>query len=130
MTRILVDSCAWVEYFKGSKNGKKFARIIESEKNQCFYSNIILAEVTSKFKRESENVKNAIEGMRNTAHPVYEKEIDYINGGLIHAREKENKKELSIADAIIIAISERNLLKILTQDFHFKNLENVLFVKK
>ena len=129
MTEFLVDSSAWIEYLKGSSTGTKIAKIIESGKNRCFYSNIVIAEVISKTRRDNSDVKTAISGMRSFAANLNETEREFIKGGLIHAELRLKKKELSLADAIIIAASRKNELKILTCDFHLKEFNSIYFKK-
>lgn len=129
MTNFLVDSSAWVEYLKGTLTGVKIAKIIESRKNNCFYPNPVIAEVLSKTRRDNSDIKTAISGMKAFAKNLNETEREFINGGLIHAELKLKKSEISLADAIIIAASRKNNLKILTCDFHLKEF-NSTYIKK
>lgn len=130
MSDFIIDSSAWIEYFKGTANGLKFRKLIESGANNCFFSNIILAEVVSKSKREEQNIAEIIRAMQNNASKINESEAEFIEGGLIHAEAKLKKKEIGLADSIIIAASRKHSLKILTQDFHLKEFNSTYFKKR
>ena len=130
MSNFIVDSSAWVEYFKGSENGLKFRKVIESKQNKCFFSNIILAEVVSKSKKEEQNVAEIIKAMQSTASKINESEAEFISGGLIHAELASSEKEVGLADSIIIAVSRKHSLKILTQDFHLKTFNSLYLAKR
>ena len=46
----MIDSYAWIEYFKGSEEGKRAKRY--TEKGNCVTPTIVLAELSDKYHRE------------------------------------------------------------------------------
>ncbi len=46
----VIDSYAWIEYFKGSEHGKRAKKYIES--GYCVTPTIVLAELSDKYHRE------------------------------------------------------------------------------
>ena len=49
----VIDSYAWVEYFRGSKEGRIAKDCIEN--NNCATSSITIAELSEKYKRENKS---------------------------------------------------------------------------
>ena len=47
---LFLDSYSWIEYFRGGEKGERIWNILKKEK--VYTSNLIIAEVISKFKRE------------------------------------------------------------------------------
>ncbi len=126
--RVFLDSYAWVEYFLGSSKGEKVNILLTSE-NKIYTSNIVLAEVVSKFKREKMDFKEAIRIILSNACVVDVDKNIAIEAGIFHADIKKKKKDFGLVDAIIW-ISAQNLnSKIVTGDNHFKEFKNVIFLK-
>ena len=61
---ILLDTWAWVEYFKGTKNGEKIANIIKTE--QTYTSAISIAELSKWFYNNNTNIEIAINQLKET----------------------------------------------------------------
>lgn len=125
VTEFLVDTSAWLEYFRGTRLGEKARIIIESKANSCFYCNIVLAEAASKALRDNENPEELAKSIRLLAMSLDEDEKDYVDAGILHAKRKLDGKEFSLADAIIATFAKKKKLKILTKDFHLKEFNSV-----
>ncbi len=55
---MLLDTFAWVEFFRGTKKGIKVKKILKE--NQCFTSAISLAELSYWCKKEKIEIKKII----------------------------------------------------------------------
>jgi len=122
----LVDSYAWIEYLRGSSNGEKVNKILNSK--DCFTLNLVISEVVSKLKREKKDYELAYTAIINNSKilfssPKFSKEI-----GLLHAEMKSKSKNFGLIDAHLLFLSKEFNLKIITGDMHFKNHKNVLFL--
>ena len=57
MTKLVLDSSAWIEYFTGTPKGAKVRDLLKN--NEIYTSSISLAEISSKFKRSKKDPKEA-----------------------------------------------------------------------
>ena len=118
--RFVIDSSAWIEYFEGTTLGKKYAEIIEGELNIIITPRIVLAEVYSKHLRQNADALKARFAMESFSMPADEDNELYFDAAKIHAELRKIYKTISLADAIVIAVSRRNNAKLVTKDFHQK----------
>ena len=121
--KYVVDSYAWIEYFKESKEGIGFGKIIDDVENEIFSSIITIAEVCSVFKRENRNPDMAYTSILDLS------EIYFLNpelskeAGIVHAEIRKKIKDFGLADAFILLTARKLGAKILTGDPHFKGLK-------
>lgn len=129
---VLVDSWAWIEYFRGTPIGaKQVAEILENSDEKVIVSTINIAEVYNAFlkgypypknERFAENATKAIKE-RSYIYDVDE-EIAVESARLKH------KMKWGLGDYIVYATGQREGAKVLTGDPHFKGLKDVIFIEK
>ena len=133
---LVFDSYAWIEFFLGSEKGAKVKELIEGDED-IITPTIVLAEIANKYYREGEEEKIIMERISIIRDASTVRYIDdAILRKLQEAREVliENKKRLklrrdpSLADYIVYAISIAEKARIVTGDDHFKGL-NVIFLE-
>jgi predicted nucleic acid-binding protein len=121
MNNILIDSSAWIEYFKGNKDFLFINDLINN--NTICTNDLILTELLPSMLRKKEN--RLIEIM-NT---VYRYEI-HINWNELREYQMLNLRNgnnnVPITDLIIVQDCIRNSLIIVTQDKHFKLMAEYL----
>lgn len=133
--RIVVDSYAWIELFRGSTEGEKVKNLI-LESDAVFLPDIVLAEVARKYIREGygeELVMKRLEWMLEVAEIIGIDTKIAIEASKcnIEMREKATKLKLntpSFADAIILATTRMKKAKVITGDKHFKDLEETIWI--
>ncbi|MBU0635810.1 PIN domain-containing protein [Candidatus Micrarchaeota archaeon] len=125
--KFVIDSSAWIEYLRGTVKGKKISLLIEDTKNSILTPNIVSVETISKIAREKGDVEGTINAILNLSLPPTESRQDYVNAGLKHARLKKIHKNISMPDAIILTLAEKNNAKIVTLDHHLKG-KNTVFL--
>ncbi len=128
-TNYLLDSYAWIEYFMGSREGKIVKQLIERENIST--SIISIAELSDKYYRENlykewEERYNFIID-KSTILPISLEIAKKVGRRKWELRDKG--KTVGIADSLIIETSKEMNLIIVTGDPHFKNIENVRFLK-
>lgn len=123
---IVIDSSAWIEYFEKTRSGIQAAKYIDDENNRLIVPNIVSAEVVSKIIRKGKDPGIAILAIKTLSVPATEEQDDYIKAGKEHPKLKAKSKNISLADAIIKVIAEKNNAKILTKDFHLKGKNTIL----
>lgn len=123
---VLIDSWAWIEYWKGGKYANNAMRHIEGE-DEAFVSTINILEtyfwVT---KYYGENVaKNKISTMEKRCYVVpVEKKIS------IEAAKLKLKHKLGIADSIVLATAMHVGGKLVTGDPDFKDIDSVILINE
>jgi len=125
---VVIDSYAWIEYFKGSGYGKKAKEYIEN--GNCATPTIVLAELSDKYKREGwkfweEDLEFIL---AKTKIIDLTKEIA-ITAGETKKKMRKNHPNFGLADAIIFETAKSENASVLTGDEHFKGVENVIYIK-
>lgn len=122
---VLVDSWAWIEYFKGSDLAAQAKEIIESSQ-KILLSTINASEIyhfllKNKAAEAEELIKFALDS--SFVIPI-DSSI-----ALKAARIKHDRK-IGLADCIVLATAEENNAEILTGDDDFKDMNNVIYIQK
>lgn len=122
---VLIDSWAWIEYFKGGKHSQEAMRHIESEE-EAVISTINLIEIYASIAKSyteaiaAEKIK--VVEKRCYLIPV-EKEI------AVAAAKLKLKHRLGIADSIVLSTAKQFNAKVVTGDPDFKSgVEGVLYI--
>jgi predicted nucleic acid-binding protein len=120
---VLVDSWAWIEYFKGTSSGEKARSYIEGEE-KVIVSAINVAEVRLfllRHKRAEE--ERLIRFLLSTSFPVpVSTEI------AVQAALTKHEKKLGMADALVLATAKLHDAKVVTGDDDFKNEEAAVYI--
>ncbi len=121
---VLIDSWAWIEYFRGSKAGERAREFIEGEEDAVI-STINLAEVYRWILRfypeEVADEKVAAMKQRCTVIEVTEKIA-------IESAKLKHRLKLGLGDAIILATARETEARIVTGDPDFKGMKGVVFL--
>lgn len=129
--KIVIDTYAWIEYFKGSDEGIKAKKIIEGE-FELFTPSIVIAELSDKYRRENLSDKwvTRIQFVKLcTKILVLDADVSD-KAGELKQNLKKNYKDVGLADAIVLAHSLNIDADILTGDRHLKNLKNAIDITK
>ena len=123
----VIDSYAWIEYFRGTESGKKVRSFVEGE--SAATSVLTLAELREKYLREkwltfSEDV--AYIASRTSLTQV-DREIAILAGEINHRRKAE-KKGWGMADSLILATARVTSAKVVTGDRHFEGLPDAILI--
>ena len=128
---VLVDSWAWIEYFKGSEAGEKVKELLENSQEKVVVSLIIIAEVYNSFLRDYSppNNKRYAEASRKAMKQrsyVYDVDEEIA----VDSAKVKHEKKWDLGDSIIYATAKREGAKVLTGDSHFKGLKDVMFLER
>lgn len=128
--KYVIDSYAWLEYFMGTKAGKKIKEVIESSEEKITPT-ICIAEVYSKTLRvdgleQAEKQKVFIKGKSAI---VYLDELIAIESAKQNVQLKKEIAGWGLADSIVYATALAKKASVVTGDEHFRKLEHVVFMK-
>ncbi|MCL4356196.1 MAG: type II toxin-antitoxin system VapC family toxin [Nitrososphaerota archaeon] len=123
----VIDSYAWIEYFKGTKSGKVVRLYVEGDRAAT--STLSLAELKEKYLRERwPSFEDDLQFMsaRTFVAPV-DRSIALLAGELNHRR-KKTVKDWGMADSVILATARSASAKVVTGDRHFEGLPEAIIV--
>ena len=118
---IVIDTYAWIEYFKGSVEGERAKKIIEGKESKLFTPTIVVAELSDKYRREEiyEWVVRKKFIMLKTK--ILQLDIAVADdAGRLKQDMRKTHNDVGLADAIIAAHAESINASILTGDKHLK----------
>ena len=133
--KYVIDSYAWIEYFKASKCGEVAMKYIESENSAT--PTIVVSEISRKLLREIELGNETREGrlkrlefVRATTRIV---DLDFeiaAEAGKTDVDMKKKVKGWGLADSIVLCTARKAKGKVITGDEHFRGLDEVIFIKE
>jgi predicted nucleic acid-binding protein len=123
----VVDSYSWVEYFRGSKKGRKARRMIEGG-NTCTPT-IVIAELSSKYHRENPDLWAGVVDFILSTSAVVDLSFQIAaEAGKTRNEMRKVKRGFGMADAILLETARAYGSKVLTGDRHFKGLEEAIYI--
>lgn len=133
----IIDAYAWIEYFKASKQGEVAKEYIEND--QSITPTIVIAEISRKLSQQIQLGKESREGstqrldfIRDTSR-IVEARADFetaVEVGKIIEDLKGQLKDWSLADLIILCTARSLSGKVVTDDEHFRKLDDAIFIKE
>ena len=123
----VIDSYAWIEYFRGTESGKKARAYVEGD--SAATSVLSLAELREKYLREgwpSFDADAAFITARTSVIPV-DRQTALLAGEINHER-KAAERGWGMADSIILATARTASAKVVTGDRHFKGLADAILL--
>jgi predicted nucleic acid-binding protein len=124
----VIDTSAWIEYFRGTMEGKKALPIIESNVDNVTPT-IVLAEIKKKFvewkRQDFESVLTFIEQHSDV---IELDKFTAIMAGEIRA--STTVKGIGLVDCILLAISRTRGCKVLTNDSDLSTFAESAYLKR
>jgi predicted nucleic acid-binding protein len=123
----VIDSYAWIEYFRGTQSGQKVRPYVEGDRAAT--SALTIAELKEKYLREgwrSYEEDSDFVSARTLITPV-DRQIAELAGELNHSQ-KKTTKDWGMADSVILATARTASAKVVTGDRHFKGLPDAVLI--
>jgi len=122
---MILDTYAWVEFFKASKKGERVKDILIKER--CYTSVASLAEIVEWCLKNniSHKIEEYIIKIKNGTIIIFLGDVISTLAGKLNYERKKISRDWGMVDSFILASANLNNLKILTGDKHFKDLSNV-----
>jgi predicted nucleic acid-binding protein len=126
-SKIIIDTYAWIEYFRGTQRGAMAKEHIES--GQSLTPTLVLAELSDKYKREDINsLEEDITFIKSVSELMPLTEDIAIWAGNINSKMKKSINGWGMADSIILATAQKIKADVLTGDQHFKSLKESIII--
>jgi len=130
----IIDTYAWIEYFKASEMGEIAKEFIESENSVT--PTIVVSEISRKLRKDIDLGNETHEGRLRRLEFIRSKsritDLDFetaAEAGGISEDLKVEAKGWGLADSIVLCTALSLKGKVVTGDEHFRRLDNVIFVK-
>jgi len=122
---IIVDSCGWLEWFTNGALADNYKKYLVASDN-ILVPAIVLYEVYKVLKREAGEEKALLAAgyMRSS------RLIPFDDTLALAAADIALQKNLAMADAIIVAVSQAHNCRIISSDADLKDLDNVDYIQK
>jgi predicted nucleic acid-binding protein len=123
----VIDSYAWVEYFRGTDQGRKARAYVEGD--SAATSVLSLAELKEKYLRErwSSFEEDLAFIAARTSLTQVDRHIALLAGEINHKR-KRVRNDWGMADSIILATARSESAKVVTGDKHFAGLSDAILL--
>lgn len=125
----IIDAYAWIEYFRGSKKGKKAAKIIDSSASELLTLETTLAEIKGWALRNNISFSELETIIRHNSDIEHLTSEDWLRASEIRYEIRKKIRDFGFFNAVLLAVQERIKCKILTGDPHFAKLKDVVFLK-
>ena len=128
MNTFVIDSSAWIEYFAGTKQGKKVVDIIEDKKNEIITPVVVILELSSFYNRNDIDFEGLYDIILKNSKIYYMGEENAKETGKMYAKLKKNNKKISYSDCFILFVAMILNAKIITKDLDFKGFKEAIFI--
>ncbi|MEM3479007.1 MAG: type II toxin-antitoxin system VapC family toxin [Candidatus Bathyarchaeia archaeon] len=125
----IIDSYAWIEYFRGSSRGSLARPYIEGENSAT--PTIVIAEISRKLLNEICEGRETMEGREEkldfirTSTLIVELTMDIAKfAGEIDVERRKIVRDWGLSDSIILATARKGNAKVVTGDKHFADLKD------
>lgn len=120
MKRVMIDTCAWIDFFKSQTGdlGNLVAELIET--NQAAITGVVIAELLQGVKQEKESQRLRL--LLRSIHYLPTEDNDWFNAGLLAQQLRAKGLTLPLTDVLIAIIAQRHGIAVLTLDKHFQHL--------
>ncbi|MFA6888106.1 MAG: PIN domain-containing protein [Candidatus Woesearchaeota archaeon] len=127
MDKLVVDSSAWIEYFKNVERGILIKKYLDT--HEIATTALCVAEITAKFLREDLPVEAALDLIRARGTII---SVDYALGeqaGKMYVELRKKKPKISLSDTITICTAKNNNAKVLAYDNDFTVIPEAIVLK-
>jgi len=125
MKNILIDTSAWVEYFKG--NPTVAAMVHDREAHSVYIIGPVITELIQGMKTEKE--KETFTASLDSLPRLKITDQDWFDAGTFGAQLRSKGVTVPLADLIIHTVAGNNHCSICTLDKHFKAINTALGAK-
>lgn len=126
--KYVLDTFAWVEYFRGTKKGETVRKCIEE--GGCATPTIAIAELSDVYERGKNNYweRDLAFIISKTAIINLDQNIAALSGKTKNSIREKYRTKFGLADAIMLSTAQKLEAKVVTGDQHFKKLSEVVFL--
>ncbi len=125
--KLILDTSAWIEYFKGSKYGEIVSNYIKE--NEIITPSVVLLELSYKADKEEWDFKQYLSFIKFKSEILGINESLLLQFGRLYNEQRKREKNFGFVDAIILMTAIDKKVKILTKDGHFDGLSEAIMLR-
>jgi predicted nucleic acid-binding protein len=125
--RLLPDTCAWIEFFKGKPTSMAQALEHELLQGEVATCGVILYELIQGIKSSKEE-KLVLNALQAVTHLEMSADL-WIKAGRLSAELRKNGHTLPLSDLVIATLALEHKLSVLTIDSHFDAIPGLTVTK-
>ena len=124
----IIDTFTWIEYFRGSEKGVTLKTLFANSNNKFITMECCLAELRGFCLKNNIdfNKMYAIVKINSFVLPVLTNH--WITAAKIRFELRKKIKNFGLIDSILVAKQEELKCKIVSGDYHFKSLKNIVYM--
>jgi len=124
--KLILDNYAWMEHFIGSKREEVVKSYLE---NEILTQTLVLMELSYRVNQEGGDFKKVLNFIKSKSTIRGINEDIILEFSEVYNLLKKRDKSISFVDTLIFTLAKLENTKTLTEYLHFKDLENVQFLK-
>jgi hypothetical protein len=127
LNRILPDTCAWIDFFKGNQTPLADSLAQSLLQNEVVSCGVVLCELLQGVKKSGEG-QLALNALQALPHLEMNREL-WISAGKLSATLRKGGHTLPLSDIIIATLAMNHSCAVLTVDRHFAEIPGLKLVK-
>lgn len=124
----IIDSYAWIEYFRGSRKGEQLRELFLDEGNTFLTIECCLAVIKGWALRQGKNFTELWRVVRANSRLVALTELDWIAAAEERFTQRKTRAGFGLIDATLLVKQKEFNCQVISGDPHFKGLPHVLFM--
>ena len=126
LNRILPDTCAWIDFFKGNQTPLADSLAQSLLQNEVVTCGVVLCELLQGVKKPGEE-QLALNALQALPHLEMTREL-WISAGQLSATLRKSGHTLPLSDVIIATLAMNHTCSVLTVDRHFAEIPGLKLV--
>jgi hypothetical protein len=126
LNRILPDTCAWIDFFKGNQTPLADSLAQSLLQNEVVTCGVVLCELLQGVKKPGEE-QLALNALQALPHLEMSREL-WISAGKLSATLRKRGHTLPLSDIIIATLAMKHTCSVLTVDRHFAEISGLKLV--
>ncbi len=124
----IIDTYAWIEYFRGYKHGEILKKLFENVNNKFVTMECCLAELRGYCLKQDLDFNQMYSIVKHNSIILPVLIYHWINAAKIRFETRKKIKNFGLIDSILLAKQEEIKCKLISGDYHFKNLKNIVYI--
>lgn len=124
----IVDTYAWVEYAIGTKIGAKLQVLFDNQKNKFITMECCLAELRGYCLKNNFNFSPIYDAVTKNSLVLPVLREHWLKAANVKHEVRKKIKNFGLIDAILVTKQQELNCKIISGDYHFRNLKKVVFI--
>lgn len=124
----IVDTYAWIEYLIGSSKGTFLKKLLDNINNKFITMECCIAELYGYCLKNNLNFNKIYNAVKSNSIILPIMIDNWINAAKTRFELRKKNPNFGLIDSILVAKQKEFKCKIVSGDYHFKNLPNVVYL--